>query len=137
MRLKKLRNIAENWSNRLVLSVRFFFIFLYVLVIGEAFPWGNTGHPERHTLALACDLETFSDGIRFNMNYREGVIQFVGDVNKVPISKSDSPLGGYEFLMWNPNREQISCNILMPSGSLLCATDRGNTLVGFCLLDRE
>ena len=44
---------------------------------------------ERHTLALSCDLESFNDAIRFNMNYREGVIQFDGAINKVPIIKSD------------------------------------------------
>jgi len=134
--LKKLRNIIKESSNSLGWLVKFFFP-LYFLASGIAYPWGNTGHPDRHTLALACDLESFSDAIRFNMNYREGVIQFNGDINKVPIFKSKSPFGGYEFSMWDTNQEQISCNIVMPSGSLLCATHHGSTLVGFCLLDSE
>tara|TARA_B100000575_G_scaffold9336_1_gene6909 strand:- start:87 stop:479 length:393 start_codon:yes stop_codon:yes gene_type:complete len=98
--------------------------------------WGNTGHPERHTLSLACDLETFKDGIKFDMNYKDGVIQFVGDVNKIPIVESASPYGGFDFPMYHAtNNRRIVCNIVMPSGSLMCSTKEGNTLVGFCLVE--
>ena len=110
-------------------------LLMIFVAMESAYPWGNTGHPERHTLSLARDLESFNDSIKFNMNYREKIIQFSGNANKVPIIKSNSPYDGFDFNMRNTSEERISCNIVMPSGALLCATNQGSVLVGFCLLD--
>ena len=123
---------------------RIFFVSILILLLEgfvlmePLYAWGNTGHPERHTLALSCDLESFNDAIRFNMNYREGVIQFDGTINKVPIIKSDSPYGGFDFnMLYTKENNNIACNIVLPSGALMCATNEGGILVGFCLLDSE
>ena len=99
--------------------------------------WGNKGHPGKYTFSLACDLETFNEDLRFEMNYKEGMIRFKGDMIKVPISESSAPMGGFDFNFQRVNQEKFSCNILMPSGALQCATNEGNTLVGFCLLDSK